>query len=226
MLAEVLDESPMALPTSTIRYLLLLLVAVLVGPVADAAELDVQRVAAVKAGYLRYIAEYTSWPTAPGGTRAASQAGEDLHPIVIGLLGSDPNGVTTLIRRRAASAEGLSAQGRPLQVVDIALSDADTSAALRRQLEQCDVLFVSADAAHRWQQIHELLGNRAIVTVGETAGFAAQRGMIEFVIDVDAGRVRMHINLDAVNRANLTLSARLLGLKDGVTIVHDAGEIG
>jgi YfiR/HmsC-like len=227
VLAGILDESPMTLSTSAIRHLLLSLVALLVGPIADAGELNLQRVTAVKAAYLRYIAEYTSWPAQQtAGSQTATQSGDDQRPIVIGLLGSDPNGVATLIRRRAESAEGLSAQGRPLMVVDIAPPDTDGAAALLRQLEQCNVLFVSEDAAHRWRQIHALLGNRAIVTVGETAGFAEQRGMIEFVIDADAGRVRMHINLDAVNRADLTLSARLLGLKDGVKIVHDAGDIG
>ena len=212
----------MTIFTSANRRLLLSLVALLIGPVAGAAELDAERVSAVKAAYLRYIAEYTTWPAQQTAGAPAAQRGR--VPIMIGLLGSDPNGVTTLIRRRAESGEGLSAQGRPLQVMNIEPSD--VPGALLQQLEQCNVLFISEDAAHRWQSIHALLGNRAIVTVGESAGFAQRRGMIEFVIDVDAGRVRMHINLDAVNRADLTLSARLLGLKDGVTIVRDAGGIG
>jgi hypothetical protein len=199
------------------RCLLIGLLSVLLGQVAHSAEFGAARAAAVKAAYLRYIAEYTSWPEAADATQ----------PIVIGLLGSDPNGVAALLRTRAESAEGLRAQGRPLKLIDLELTTArgDDALAMTR-LMQCDLLFLSEDGEHHWQQVQDVIGTRAIVTVGEVSGFAARRGMIEFVIDRDAGRVRMHINIDAVKRAELNLSARLLGLKEGVIIIRESGEIG
>ena len=93
-------------------------------------------------------------------------------------------------------------------------------------LKQCNLLFLSEDGDRYWQQVQDVIGTRAIVTVGEVSGFATRRGMIEFVIDREAGRVRMRINIDAVKRADLNLSARLLGLKEGVIIIRESGEIG
>lgn len=201
----------------TARCLLAGALSLLLGHSAYPAEIGAARAAAIKAAYLRYIAEYTSWPE-------AADAGQ---PIVIGLLGSDPNGVAALIRSKAEGPEGLQAQGRPLKLINLELPTAsgENTVAMTR-LSQCDLVFLSEDGEAHWQQIRGVIGNRSIVTVAEVSGFAADRGMIEFVIDRDAGRVRMRINIDAVKRADLVLSARLLGLKEGVIIVRDSGEIG
>lgn len=202
---------------SRTRCLLVGLVSLILGHGAHSADFGGDRVAAVKAAYLRHIAEYTSWPEATDATQ----------PIVIGLLGSDPNGVAALIRSKADSPEGLSAQGRPLKLIDLVLPTASGGDALAMtRLTQCDLLFFSEDGEAHWQQVQGLIGTRAIVTVGEVSGFATRRGMIEFVIDPEAGRVRLHINIDAVERADLSLSARLLGLKEGVIIIRESGEIG
>ncbi len=202
---------------SKTRCLLTGLLSLLLVHEAHSAEFGAARVAAVKAAYLRYIAEYTSWPEATDTTQ----------PIIIGLLGSDPNGVAALIRSKAESAEGLSAQGRPLKLINLELPTASGDKVLAvTHLKQCDLLFFSEDGDRHWQQVQDVIGTRAIVTVGEVSGFATRRGMIEFVIDREAGRVRMRINIDAVKRADLNLSARLLGLKEGVIIIRESGEIG
>lgn len=199
----------MPLTRALSQYLLLSLVASGLCQTGHAEEFDADRAAAVKAGYLRYIAEYTKWP----------ENEEPSDDIVIGLVGSDPNGVGALIRRTA----GLTAQGRPLKVVDLELPTASGEGAIApTQLSECDLVFLSEDGEARWPELEGLLGERAVVTVGEVAGFARQRGMIEFVVDRDAGRVRMHINIDALKRADLSLSARLLNLKEGVTIIRES----
>ena len=202
---------------SATQYVLLSLMGFVLGHGSEAAEFSAERAAAVKAAYLRYIAEYTIWPE-------ADNSGE---PIVIGVLGSDPNGVAALIRDKLDSPDGLRAQGRPLVLIDLALPRADGGDAIAvTELGRCDLLFLSEDGESYWAEVRSLIGGRAIMTVSEMGGFTTRRGMIEFVIDADAGRVRMRINLDAVKRADLSLSSRLLGLKEGVTIVRESGDIG
>lgn len=203
---------------SATKCVLLGFVALFIGQTSRAAELDAAgapEVAKVKAGYLRWIAEFTTWP----------EGHESGDSIVIGLLGSDPNGVATLIRDKIKGPSGLSAQGRPLQLVDLQLPTATgLDAIAANQLGRCDLLFLSEDGDAQWLEVRELVGRRAIVTVSEIEGFANRRGMIEFVVDEKAGRVLMHINVDAVKRSDLLLSARLLGLKQGVKIIHESGE--
>ena len=50
----------------------------------------------------------------------------------------------------------------------------------------------------------------AILTVGESEGFAQEGGMIGF--SLEENKIRFEINLEAVERANLRVSARLLAL--------------
>jgi hypothetical protein len=56
------------------------------------------------------------------------------------------------------------------------------------------------------------------LVVGETSGFAAAGGTIEFTLEDN--RVRFTINTDAADRAGLMLSSKLLAL---AKLVHDAG---
>lgn len=49
-----------------------------------------------------------------------------------------------------------------------------------------------------------------VLTVGETDTFASERGMINF--KVQDGRVRLQVNVDAAEQANLRISSKLLNL--------------
>lgn len=178
------------------------------------AEIDEKKATAVKAAYLRYIAEFTTWP-------AESFAGS-AAPIVVGTLGDDRSGVVDVIRKRIAS-KGLSAQKRRIEVRQIN-SGGGGAKSLAAQLEGCHLLFVGASERANWPQIRTAVEGRPIVTVSEIGGFSRKRGMIEFVVSPAEGRVAMHIDLDAVRRAGLRLSSRLLGLKSGVKIVRDAAD--
>lgn len=174
------------------------------------AEVDVARAAKVKAAYLRYIAELTIWPDDVLGAAA--------DPIVLGTVGSDPHGVTRILER-AIERKGLRAQDRPIELRRLpALDDEGFEVAMG----DCHLLFLSGSdgVAEHWTRLRDLLADRPIVTIGELAGFSAAQGMIEFVIDAEADRVTMHIDLEAVQRARLRLSSRLLGLKQGVKIVR------
>ena len=180
------------------------------------AEIDERKATAVKAAYLRYIAEYTTWPE-------SSFAATD-DPIVIGTLGDDRSGVVAVILKRIDS-KGLSAQRRKIVVRRLSLVSPrreGASKGFEAELDTCHLLFLGGSERANWPRIRSLVEGRAIVTVSEIGGFSRGRGMIEFVVSPSDGRVAMHIDLDAVREARLRLSSRLLGLKTGVKIVREA----
>ncbi|GAG48263.1 unnamed protein product, partial [marine sediment metagenome] len=173
----------------------------------------------MKAAYLRYIAEFTTWPQAAFAT--------DDAPIVIGAMGDDRSGVVEVMRKRIAG-KGLTAQKRPIIVRTISVGDpqGDTAAqSLESQIADCHLLFLGASERTSWPRIRAAIEGQAVVTVSEIGGFSKGRGMIEFVVSQSDGRVAMHIDLDAVRKARLRLSSQLLGLKTGVKIVRDAGDL-
>jgi hypothetical protein len=185
-------------------------------PAAAQPAVDADKAARVKAAYLRYIAEFTTWPRNVFKRKDA--------PIVLGVTGDDPDGVAAIIER-AVRAKGLQAQKRPFVVrrlPDMA------EAGFEASLGACHLLFLSQSerGAEEWKRLRTLLRERPIITVGELPGFAQAAGMIEFVIDRNDSRVTMHIDLSAVQRSGLKLSSHLLGLKQGVTIVKSAPDVG
>jgi hypothetical protein len=179
-------------------------------PLVAPAEVNTIKAAQVKAAYLRYIAEFTTWPP--------EALGEGTEPIVLGATGTDPHGVTQILER-AIERKGLLAQNRQLVLLRM---PEPGSADFEAALEKCHLLFMSGSegGVEGWAQVRELLADRPIVTIGELSGFSLAEGMIEFVIDPGTSRVTMHIDLEAVQRAKLRLSSRLLSLKQGVKIVR------
>lgn len=186
----------------------------LAGAFAQAASIDEEKAAGVMAAYLRHIAALTTWP-------AASDRG---GPILIGILGSDPNGVMTPIRTRIRSAEELLAQGRPIRVEDLRLPAGDADD-LVQMLTTCRLLFLSEGAEQEWDTIRPLVASLPVVTVSEMAGFARSGGMVEYLVDLASGRVRLIVNMEAMRAAGVILSARLLAL-DSVTVLERGEDAG
>ena len=181
---------------------------------ASTATIDVAKVSEVKAAYVRNIAAMTTWPE--------EKLGDPGRPMVVGVLGADPNGVVRSMRMRMGTGAGLLAQGRRLDLLAMdTLITADPEATIAA-LQRCDLLFLSEDGREQWQRIKSVVSEMPIVTLGEIEQFAELGGMIEYVIDLDAGRIRLIVNRDAVGRAGIVLSARLLRLKS-VTVIRDTG---
>lgn len=193
----------------SIRTALLAVVLLLASVFSVAAAVDDTRAAAVMAAYLRHIAELTTWPRAARG------------PIVIGVLGEDPNGVMASIRSRASGGDRLLAQGRPVHVLDLRLPGNDGD--LTTAVEACDLLFVSAGAEDVWGRIEPVVRSRPIVTVSEMRGFAERGGMVEYFVDLGTGKVRLIVNLQSMKRAGVTLSARLLALESVIVMREGEG---
>jgi hypothetical protein len=188
-----------------------LLCAICVAATADPA-VDADQAAAVKAAYLRYIAVYTLWPEdafeAPGDS------------VVIGVLGEDRSGVIGIMRSRIES-RGLLAQQRPIEIRHIARPP---DGGAPSDLGDCHILFVSESERSAWPALHSGLEGRPIVTVSEIDGFAHTAGMIELTVDREDSRVELVIAIEAVRRAKLQISSRLLGLEVVTVLRPPAGE--
>lgn len=84
-------------------------------------------------------------------------------------------------------------------------------------LSGCQIVFVGGSERAPVTDLAGRLRGRAVLLVGESEGFAASGGAIEFTIE--DGRVRFIINPDAADRAGLKISSKLLAL---ARIVHDS----
>jgi hypothetical protein len=140
---------------------------------------------ALKAVFLYNFCRFIQWPD-----RAFSSPNE---PIVIGIIGQDPFG--DLLEQ---TVQGEVVRGRRMIVERY-----------RRPAEiRSHLLFVSAGEEHRLPEIFAAVGNRSIVTVGETEAFLDRGGMI--ALAPDGNRIRVRINPNRLRAASLVASSRLL----------------
>lgn len=140
----------------------------------------------VKAVFLFNFAQFVEWP--------AAAAPDSQMPLVIGILGDDPfRGVLDeTLRGERLGARRFEVR-RYRQVT---------------QVDACDILFISRSESERVAQALVGLENRPILTVSDGDDFAQRGGMIQFV--TDRNRIRLRINLEAAQAANLTISSKLL----------------
>jgi hypothetical protein len=178
---------------------------------AHAAAIDAERAAQVMAGYLRHIAGLTMWPAEATAAGAGS--------INVCEIGADPNGVLTTIRARLDGGRELLAQDRPVALLTLPQSGKD-QAALAGLLDSCGLLYVSGDAAKPWADVRSLMIERPIVTVSEMEDFVEQGGMVQFVVDPNEGKVRLIVNMNAMDRAGVKLDSRLLAL-GSVSVIRE-----
>jgi len=86
----------------------------------------------------------------------------------------------------------------------------------KSEARHCQIVFVSSSEIPHLADIIEAVQGENVLLVGETNGFAASGGTIEFTLEDD--RVRFAINTDAADRSGLKFSSKLLAL---AKIVHD-----
>lgn len=137
----------------------------------------------IKAGYLYNFTKFITWPEDKSETFNLCILGEDPFGVLI-----DP-------------VEQRTAFGRPIKLFRLDRFNAG---------QFCHILFISSSIKDN------LLLKDALVirdtdkplTVGESEGFVAQGGMIGFVNR--EGKIKLQINLKALQRSGLKISAKLL----------------
>lgn len=146
----------------------------------------------VKALFLFNFAKYVDWPP--------HAFANDSAPIVIGLVGQDNFGDN--FKQVIA---GKTINGRPVVVKHVASE---------QEYKGCHILFISASEKSGLPEILNAVKDSPVLTVGETERFLAQTGMINFT--KKENKIRLEINLGAVQRANLKISSKLLSVADVV----------
>lgn len=148
----------------------------------------------VKAAFLYNFAKFVDWP--PSAFASPKQTFE------ICVYGHDPFG--------PALEDAL--LGKSIGDRRISLGHA----AQFQDLVGCHVVFVSGPEHEPIADLANRLKGRAVLLVGESDGFAASGGTIQFTIEDN--RVHFVINPEAADRAGLKISSKLLAL---AKIVHD-----
>jgi hypothetical protein len=170
----------------------------------------------VKSLYVKYVAQYTTWPddiSEVGNSEMGNGVGLR-EPLVIGLVGPDPNGVIELIRGVVQSDDGMAIKQRPVTLIDFPSLTANAQRrAVVAALDKCHLLFFSEDSESDWSELKPMLQGRAIMTMSELPGFAVQGGVVEFEYDQSAQRMYMIVNIQALQDAGIVMSANLLKLK-------------
>jgi hypothetical protein len=141
----------------------------------------------VKAAFLFNFTKFVEWPP--------SAFADEHSPLKICVLGENPFGKAL----RVLTKEEVG--GRRLSLMHLDKLNS---------LETCHVLYVSRSERDRLPQVLAGLHSAPVLTVGDTAGFTGQGGMINFILE--GSKVRFDVNQEAAERAGLKISSRLLAL--------------
>ena len=153
----------------------------------------------VKAAYLYYFSTFVEWP-----------AGTFAHPrdaLVIGVLGVDPFGAILDDTLRGKTINNRRFVVKRFQNI--------------KEARDSHLLFISTSERDRLPSILKALEGAAVLTVGEIDQFASRGGQIAF--RMEDKKVRFDINIAAVERARLKISAQLMKLG---RIVEESGRQG
>jgi YfiR/HmsC-like len=147
----------------------------------------------IKAVFLLNFAHFTAWPT-----NAFDQPDS---PLVIGVLGDDPFGALL-----DDAVRGETVNGRKF-VVERYRRVEDSKA--------CHILFISQSEIKRLDKIVEDLKGKPVLTVSEIDGSAYRGVCVRFI--TENNKIRLRINTDVLQAAQLTMSSKILRVAELVT---------
>ena len=142
----------------------------------------------IKAAYLYYFTTFVAWPP-----ETFARSGEAL---VVGILGEDPFGAILDDTLRGKTVDNRRVVVKRFGNI--------------REARDSHILFISASERDRLASILKALEGAAVLTVGEIDHFASRGGQIAF--RMEDKKVRFDINVTAVERARLKISAQLMKL--------------
>ncbi|HKY33542.1 MAG TPA: YfiR family protein [Candidatus Polarisedimenticolia bacterium] len=151
----------------------------------------------MKAAYLYYFATFVTWPS-----ETLSNASTGQQDLVIGILGDDPFGALLEETIRGKKVNDHRLIVRRFESVT--------------EARESNILYISSSEKDDLSHILSTLEGAAVLTVGEMEGFASRGGQIGFL--TEERKVRFEINVGAVKRAGLKVSAQLMKL---ARIVHN-----
>ena len=141
----------------------------------------------VKAAFLYNFAKFVKWP---------DDAREKSEAFVIGIYGPDPfgNDIDELLKDEKID-------NRPVIVHRFKNL---------KSIDFCHVLFVTDERPQRLRELMVSLGDKNVLTVGQSENFIENGGMISFFIEDD--KIRFEINKTATDKSKLQISSQLFKL--------------
>jgi hypothetical protein len=149
----------------------------------------------VKAAFLSNFAKFVEWP--------ADAFVSEKTPITLCVFRYDPFGsaLDEVIRGKTINNRELTAR-RVNELPD---------------LKSCQLVFVSDREDKALSEIFKSVNGASVLIVGESADFAERGGAVQFFLENN--KLRFAVNVDAVQRARLQISSKLLAL---ARIAHDS----
>ena len=158
-----------------------------------AQEVDEAKATKVKAAYLYNFTKFIQWPD--------TAFEDDKAPFVIGVLGDDPFG-----RILDDTVRGKKIAERSVKIRRLSWKEEEG----RTSLRSCHILYISDSERYRLDDILAALEQRPVLVVSDVREFASDGGMIGFVLE--QGRIIFEVNREALERAELKASSKLLKL--------------
>lgn len=146
----------------------------------------------LKAIYSFKFGKFTEWPE--------TKLNDSQFALGFCILGENP-----FTQAALETIEGAVVKGRKLKIMIYGSGLLSNDA-----LDECHILYVSQSEKTRQQPILSALRNKPILTVSDIAGFSQKGGMIT-LINVDQ-QIQFEINPDAITRAGLEISSKLIEL--------------
>jgi hypothetical protein len=143
----------------------------------------------IKALYLFNFTKYVEWPASSNAT-----------PFTIGVSAA-PEVKNDLLE----ITHGKRIQGREIVVRTITTA---------QDVQACQLVFIGATDKPRIAALLQMAQDEVILTVGDAESFLALGGMVNFMRQEN--KLRIEIGLDAVQRARLVMSAKLLAVAGSV----------
>ncbi|NRR30492.1 YfiR family protein [Oxalobacteraceae bacterium] len=144
----------------------------------------------IKAAYILNFTRYASWP--------ASVLADPRAPLILCMMGSGTSEIARHLYSRVAGAH-------PLELRNLArIEDSGP----------CHALYLGASERSRQALLLAQLREQAVLTIGDSATFLADGGMISLVL-VD-GSIRFEVNLAAAKHSGMSLNPRVLALAERV----------
>lgn len=140
----------------------------------------------IKAAFLFHFAQLVGWPA---GALSASDAS-----ITLCIFDDEPH--------RQQLQEAIEGKPAGARIFHLRMLNRTQTA------QGCNLLFLSRDELRRQTATLKIVRGLPVLTVGESADFLTDGGMIRFHLDED--RIRFDINLAAADSSHLTISSRLL----------------
>ena len=133
------------------------------------------------------IVRLTNWPES-----SSAHADQELHLCLVG---------DNVVQQSFTSIDRKTFGKKTLRVINLSRL---------RNLEQCQVLYISELKQNLLQQIFIELKNEPVLTIGESYEFAMTGGMVG--LENVNGKIKLLVNLAAVRQSGLNISSRLLKL--------------